>query len=187
MRRRRSNDQSNPNSETGSPLPGEPVYLAIGKLRAAHGIDGEIAMEVYTDFPERLSPGKVVYMGDQYEPLRIRTVRKADKLLLLRFVGHDVRETVNELRNHILYVRRDQLPVLPEGEYYHYQLVGLTVVDESGKTLGTVTDIIETGANDVYVVSAPDGSEILAPAVDEVVLSIDIDKKQMVIRPQEWG
>lgn len=143
-------------------------------------------MDVLTHFPERLHPGKTVYVGNSHEPIRIQAVRGHDRELLLRFTGMNTPEEVGRLRNEIVYVKTSELPPLPEGEYYHHQLMGLKVVDEAGEVLGVLADILETKANDVYVVKSPDGKEVLFPAVEEVIQQVDLEKGEIKIRPQEW-
>ena len=172
---------------SGSPSPGEPVFIAVGFLRRAHGIHGEMIMDVLTDFPERLKPRRVLYAGDEHEPVRIQSVRWHNKVMLVKILGYDSPEAAAKYRNTTLFVRMDELPELPEGEYYHHQLIGLRVVLESGETAGVLEEILTTGANDVYTVRKPDGSEILLPAIEDVVLKVDLDRGEMVVRLQEWG
>lgn len=173
---------SRPVDAAGSPGRGEPVFVAIGKLRRPHGVRGEIMMEVYTDFPERLHAGMRLYMGDTQQELTLVRQRWHKDTLLLTFEGYSTPESVGVLRNQILYVRTADLPPLPDGEYYHHQLLGLNVVDEAGKLLGKVFEILETGANDVLIVRPETGGEILLPLIDEVVLAIDLSNRQMRIR-----
>jgi 16S rRNA processing protein RimM len=188
MKRRR---QTPPNEtpqviSTGSPSPGEPVFLAVGRLRRSHGIEGEMLMDVLTGFPERLRSGKTVYIGEAHEPVRLASVRGHNRELIVRLSGVQTPEETAPYRNMVLYVKASELPKLPDGEYYHHQLIGITVVDEAGVVLGTLDEILETGANDVYLVKTPDGKELLLPAVEEVVLEVDLEQHQMRVRPPEW-
>ncbi len=153
----------------------EPLYLAVGQLRRPHGVRGEIRMEVFTDFPERLAAGRTVFVGPRRMPLQIRSVRWHNGALLVAFEGYNDREQVGLLRNMLVTIPAEEAPPLPEGEFYYHQILGLRVVTDEGETLGRVTEIMETGANDVFVVRADDGrSEILLPDTDEVVLDIDL-------------
>jgi 16S rRNA processing protein RimM len=163
----------------GSPGEGEPVFLVVGKLRRPHGLRGELIMEVITDFPERLEPGVQVYVGEGFRPLRIRSRRWHGKLLLIAFDGYHEREAAGEFRNWLVYVRADDRPPLPEGEYYEHQLLGLRVVSDEGKFLGWLAQILETGANDVYIVRPESGPDILLPAIDDVILDIDLARAEM--------
>lgn len=169
------------NASTGSP-DGEPVYLAVGLMRRPHGVHGEIMVEVLTDYPERLKPGDTLYRGDERTPVTIATRRQHNKGILLSFEGINDRDEIGTYRNTYLYVDLNDWPPLPEGEYYDFELLGLEViVKETGEVLGELTDILETGANDVYVVTAESGQEILLPAIPEVILDIDLDTAKMSV------
>jgi 16S rRNA processing protein RimM len=163
----------------GSPPGGEPDFLAVGKLRRPHGVRGEILMDVYTDFPERIHPGVVLYVGEQYRMLHIRSMRWHKSAMLIAFEEFSDREQVGELRNQIVHVPTGDRPPLPQGEYYHHQLIGLSVVTESGNPLGVIKEILETGANDIFVVKTPASGDVLLPVIDEVVLDIDLDRGQI--------
>ena len=188
MKRRRPvpPEQQPQDSSTGSSSPGEPVFLAVGRLRRSHGVNGEILMDVLTDFPERLRVGKLVYVGETHEEMHIAGIRGHDRELIVHLRGISTPEEVARFRNALVFVKASDLPRLPEGEFYHHQLLGLTVVNEQQVVLGALDSILETGANDVYVVKTPEGKELLLPAVEEVVLEVDIAKRQMVVRPPEW-
>jgi len=161
----------------GGPL--KPAYLVVGKLRRPHGVHGEMQMEVLTDFPERLTPGSVVYASPDYRALHLRSVRQHGSLLRVAFEEYSTPETVGELRNQLLFVRTDDRPPLPSGEYYHHELIGLQVLDEEGKAIGILSEIMVTGANDVYVVQPESGAEILIPAIEETIREIDLIAGEM--------
>jgi len=165
----------------GSPAAGGPAFLAIGKVRRPHGVTGDALVEVYTDFPERLLPKAVVYASEAYTPLTIRCQRLHNDGILLAFDGYSTPEEVGRFRNQILYIVLSDAVELPEGEFYFHELLGLAVLDETGKSLGTITEIMETGANDVYVVTDEAGGEILLPAIAEVILDVDLDLKTMKV------
>lgn len=169
---------SHPNEpHAGSPLRGEPAFLVVGKLRRPHGVRGEILMQVITDFPERLTSGVLVYAGEAHTPLRIRSARPHAQGLLLAFEGYDSPEAIGAWRNALLFVPTADRPPLPDGEYYHHQLLGLKVVDQAHRPLGFLKEILLTPANDVYVVQAPDGSELLIPAVEAFISKIDLTEE----------
>jgi 16S rRNA processing protein RimM len=176
----------NLNETGGSPGKGEPLFLAVGKLRRPHGVQGEILMDVLTDFPDRLKPGKEVLVGEAYQPYTIIHLRRHDPALIITLEGIEDREAAGELRNQLVFIRSAGLPALPEGEYYHHELIGLQVVDESGKELGKLEQILETGANDVYLVRTAAGEELLLPAIHDVVLEINLKEGRLVARPLEW-
>jgi 16S rRNA processing protein RimM len=162
----------------GSP-DGEPVYLVVGFLRRAHGVRGEIIMDVHTDFPERLQSGKKLFVGDEHRPLTFAAARPHAKGMLVKFQGVETPESAGELRNQWVYVKASELPSLPEGRLYQHELFGLAVEDENGNPLGELVEIIETGANDVYVVRHESGKEILLPAIPSVILETDPARRLM--------
>lgn len=164
---------------TGSPPVGEPEYLVVGFLRRPHGVKGEILMDVHTDFPERLKTGLTVFVGDDYQPMVIASRRLHGAGMLVRFRGIKTPEDAGIYRNTRVYVPTADRPELPEGEYYHHQLIGMRVVTDEGRDLGMLADVLETGANDVYVVRDVDGNEILLPAIPPVILDIDPAGRQM--------
>ena len=195
-----------PHNTTGSPEEGEPVFLAVGRLRRAHGVGGEIQMEALTDFPERIKPGVRVYAGPQHLPLTVRSARWHGQVLLIAFEGTHTPEAAGELRNQPVFVTAADRPPLAEDEYYHHQILGLRVIDEDQHLLGTVVEILETGANDVYVIRpesvlsedtlpAAEASpgrgktrlrhlvqrDILLPATEETILEIDLAKGEMKV------
>jgi 16S rRNA processing protein RimM len=170
---------------TGSPVTDEPVFLAIGRLRSAHGVSGEITLEPWTDFPERIKRGSHLFLGDEHQDVVVTAIRGKDRLLILSLEGYDVREAVNELRNSVVYTKTTGLPVLPEGQYYHHQLIGLQAVDEKGQKLGKVKELIETGAKDVLVIE-DQGRESLIPMAREFVLDVDLAKGVIRLKPPTW-
>jgi 16S rRNA processing protein RimM len=174
------------NNRTGSPHKGEPEYVLIGKLQRAHGVTGEIVLGITTDFPERITRGKLIYLGAKHSPVMITGARPFHNNMLITLEGIRSREEAAVMTNLEVFVRTEDLPALSEGQYYHHQLVGLKAVLENGTEIGTVTEIMETGANDVYVVTESSGNELLLPAIDAVIIRVDLAVKQMVVNPPEW-
>lgn len=166
----------------GSPAPGEPVFLVIGKLRRPHGLHGEIIMEIRTEFPERIMAGGHVYVGIGKERMKIKSIRPHLAMLLVSFSDLDTAESVSVLRNQEIFVKADQIPQLEEGEYYHHEIIGMQAVLEDGEALGEVVEILETGANDVLVVQRPDKKQLLLPLIDEVILHIDLAAQCVIVR-----
>ena len=187
MKRRSQQNPEQKDGLTGSPQPGEPVFIAVGFLRRSHGVKGEMIMDVLTAYPERLRAGRKVYVGDQHELVEIKSVRWHIPAMLVRLAGCETPEDTATYRNKTVFVRVDELPPLPEGEYYHHQLIGLSIVNESGEALGVLEQILETGANDVYLVRRVDGSELLLPAIEDVIVKVDLERKEIVVRLQDWS
>jgi len=169
------------NQGTGSPKFDEPDFLLVGILRHPHGLKGEMLVSVMTDFPERIQPGVTLLMGTDHKPVTVAGVRQHNKGSLILFEEFQQREDLAGLQNQGLFVRVEDLPALPEGEYYQHQLLGLQVVSDEGRELGRLVEFIETGANDVLVVRPSEGKDILLPDIDEVVLEIDLEGKQITV------
>ena len=165
-------------NSSGSP-DGEPVYLAVGFLRRAHGVRGEIIMDLHTDFPERLQSGRNLFVGGEFKPVTLAGARPHAKGMLVKFEGVETPEDAVPFRNQWVYVKASDVPSLPEGKLYLHELFGFEVIDESGKSLGELVEILETGANDVYVIRDNSGKEILLPAIPSVILETDPTRRVM--------
>ena len=166
----------------GSPDSGEPAFLAVGKLRHAHGVHGEILMEVFTDFPDRLQPGSILYLGQEERQLRLIKCRGHREGLLMTFEGYSTPEEIGQFRNQMVFVKSEDRPPLAEGEYYHHQLIGLRVVTREGESIGMVTEILETGASDVLVVRQDTGPEVLIPIADAFIQGIDLARSVITVQ-----
>jgi 16S rRNA processing protein RimM len=160
----------------GSP-DGEPVYLTVGFLRRPHGIRGEMIMDLHTDFPERLKRGRKLFVGEVHRPVTLVNVRLHGSGMLIKFKGLETPEEVGQFRNQWLYVLAADMPPLPEGQLYQHELLGFAVMDENENRVGELVEILETGANDVYVVRDDSGREILLPVIPSVILEIDSDRR----------
>lgn len=164
---------------SGSPSTGEPDYLAIGHLRRPHGVHGEMVMEVHTDFPKRIKSGMKVFVGEAHDALVIGGARFHNEGLIIKFQDVETPEGAGRYRNLWVYVASADRPPLPEGQYYFHDLIGLQVLDEKDAPIGKLTEVIETGANNVYVVTRADGSEILLPAIPSVILDVEMGRRLM--------
>ena len=164
--------------KAGSIDPVEPAYVLIGRLQKSHGVRGEISMRVITDFPERIRRGKIIYIGADFQPHKVTGTRWKHEFLLLKLEGYDNPEDVRAFSNQDVFAAVKDLPILPAGRYYHHQLIGLRVF-EGEEDLGVLAAIMETGANEVYIVDQDSGQELLIPAIPEVILKIDLEQKRM--------
>ncbi len=163
---------------TGSPA-GEPLYLSVGFLRRPHGVQGEIIMDLHTDFPERMKSGRKLFVGEDHRPMTLANVRPHQAGLLVKFKGIETPEAAGQFRNQWVFVKKSDLPPLPEGKIYKHELIGFRVVDEGGNPLGELVEILETGANDVYIVRDDSGKEILLPNIPSVILDLEPDTRTM--------
>jgi 16S rRNA processing protein RimM len=162
--------------------PTPPESLIVGRILAPWGIGGEVKVEVLTDFPERFAPQKVVHLNAR--PLEIESCRPHKQHLVVKLATIDSVEDAERLRGQDLTIPRSELYPLPEGQYYTFQIIGLDVLTTEGQYLGQVTDIMAMASNDVYIVEGKRG-EVLIPAIEDVVKSIDLKKGEMVIEAIE--
>ena len=172
--------------ETAGPEPAAPperVRLTIGEILAPHGVRGEFKLRLQTDDPEHLLKIKRVYLGDETIPRIVLGVRMHAGNALMRVQGISTPETVDRFRGTPVRIRGTDARPLAANEYFLYQVIGLEAFDESGQRLGRVTDLIETGANDVLVVTPDDGADLLLPSHPDVVLAMDPAAGRIVVRP----
>ncbi|GGV89710.1 ribosome maturation factor RimM [Streptomyces massasporeus] len=162
------------------------MQLVVARIGRAHGIKGEVTVEVRTDEPElRLGPGAVLTTDPAtVGPLTIETGRVHSGRLLLRFEGVSDRSGAEALRNTLLIAEIDP-EELPEGEdeYYDHQLMDLDVVTADGTEVGRITEISHLPSQDLFIVERPDGSEVMIPFVEEIVTEIDLEEQKAVINP----
>ncbi|MFI1949034.1 ribosome maturation factor RimM [Streptomyces virginiae] len=162
------------------------MELVVARIGRAHGIKGEVTVEVRTDEPElRLSPGAVLRTEPATAgPLTIETGRVHSGRLLLRFAGVKDRTGAEALRNILLIAEVDpaELPEEPD-EYYDHQLMDLDVVLEDGTEIGRITEISHLPSQDLFIVERPDGTEVMIPFVEEIVAEIDLEEQRCVITP----
>lgn len=156
--------------------------VTVGRVLAPFGMDGEIKVEVLTDSPQRFDPPGLVLI--QGAPMTIERSRWHKGKVLLKLVGVDDRDQALELGGLEIEITPDQAPPLPEDQYYHFQMVGLQVYTDRGEPLGEVISVLITGGTDVYVVQGSRG-EVLIPAIEDVVKSVDIPGGRMVVEPME--
>ncbi len=166
--------------------PAGPRYLLLGEILRPHGIRGELRMRVLTDFPERIPTLAAVYIGvgpasPDVKPYQVEHMRMHQAYGLLKLQGVEDRSQAELLRDLLVMVPLENAVPLEPGEFYLYQLIGLAVETVDGEALGTLRDVIETGANDVYVVASPAHGEVLLPATDEVIVRVDIAAGVMVV------
>jgi 16S rRNA processing protein RimM len=159
----------------------EPRFLVIGRVIKPHGVRGEVRVEIISDLPERFTWLETVYVGEDLpQPVGVESVRFHKNFVLVKLDGYDTRETAATLRAQLLQVPEDEAIPLDEGEYYLYQLVGLAVYTDEGEHLGELVEVLETKANNVFVVVGPRG-EVLLPDTDEIVLDIDFENGRMEV------
>lgn len=159
----------------------EPRYLAVGRITRPHGVRGELRVEVLTDYPEHLAEKKVLYVGRQHRPYKVRGLRFHQEAALLTLEGCDDRNAAGALRGSLVEIAVEDATPLEDDEYYHYQVIGMRVETDGGEVLGEVADVFEApGANDVLVVYGPRG-EILLPVIEDVIADFDLETNRICV------
>jgi 16S rRNA processing protein RimM len=158
----------------------EPEFINIGTIVSPWGLHGHVRVTVETDFPQRFSSSSQVYIDGQIMVIDEATQHKGQAIIKLH--GVDSEEEADELVGHVIEVHHSQLFSLKDEEYFHFQLIDLKVITSDGDVIGKISDILSTASADVYVINGKNG-DILIPATDEVIKSIDISKGTMIIEP----
>jgi 16S rRNA processing protein RimM len=153
-------------------------FVEVGRVLRAFGKDGAIRVEELTDLPERFGPGRTVYLNR--ELVKIKRSRRLRDALLVEIEGIDTLEAAQGFQGATFEVPVSELPELPEGTFYHYDLIGLRVISTEDEELGELVEILATGANDVYVVRGP-GGDLLLPAIPDVIRKVNVDGGEMTV------
>ena len=154
--------------------------INIGKIVNAVGLKGEVKIYNYSNAKERYEGlGIICVENENYE---IEKVRYNKDMVILKLLGINDRTSAEELKGKDLFINESELAELPEGEYYVRDMIGISVVENDGSTLGILSNVIQNKAQDLYEVEMSDGKTILIPAVEEFILDIDIDAKRMIVK-----
>lgn len=157
--------------------------LQVGVITHTHGVRGEVKVFPTTDDVNRFKKLKQVILdtGKETMPLEIQSVKFFKQFVILKFKGIDNINDIEKYKRCSLYVTREHAVPLEEDEYFIADMIGMEVCTEDGNIFGTLKDVIETGANDVYVIENAEHGEVLVPAIKECIRSVDIEKGQMMI------
>ena len=161
--------------------------LKVGVITTTHGIRGEVKVYPTTDDAERFLDLDYVMLdtGKEYRRLDIKNVRFFKNLVILKFKGIDNINDIEMYKGKDLLVTREDAVPLEEGEYFIADLLDLDVYSDEDEKIGVLYDVMQTGANDVYVVKTEEGKEILLPAIDECILDIDLEESRMTVHIME--
>ena len=153
--------------------------LQVGVITQTHGIRGEVKVYPTTDDAARFRKLKEVILdtGRERLTLKIENVKFFKQFVILKFQGYDSINDMEKYKRASLLVPRDQAVKLEKDEYFVADMIGITVVTDEGESFGVLKDVLATGANDVYVVSRADGTEVLLPAIKECILAVDMEKR----------
>ncbi|BFL17202.1 ribosome maturation factor RimM [Enterocloster clostridioformis] len=161
--------------------------LRVGVITSPHGIKGEVKVFPTTDDAKRFKELKKVILdtGKEYIPMEIEHVKFFKNMVILKFKGYDNINEIEKYKSRDLLITRDQAVDLAPDEYFITDLIGLAVVSDQGVELGTLKDVLETGANDVYVVAMKDGKELMLPAIGDCILNVDLEQRRMEVHVLE--
>ncbi len=159
-------------------------FLEIGKITNVHGLRGEVKVMPWCDDAAFLCSFDMLYFDEGRTPVQILRARVMKNMVILQLEGCETREQAELMRNRVLYMDREEVE-LEDGLYFIQDLIGLTVSDaDTGRVYGTLKDVLQTGANDVYVIADADSKkEYLVPAIPDVVLETNLGAGTMTIRP----
>ena len=162
-------------------------FLRVGVISSTHGVRGEVKVFPTTDDPARFKKLKEVILdtGREKKTLEIEQVKFFKNQVILKFKGFNNIDEIMPYKGKDLLIPREEAVPLGENENFIADLIDMEVVTDVGKVLGTLTDVIETGANDVYAVKTPEGKEILLPAIRDCILDVNVDEKRMTVHVME--
>lgn len=158
--------------------------LEVGKIVNTHGLRGEVKVVPWTDYPKVFEDIDFVYVKkkSEYERLDVKGIKYQKNNLIVRFSQITDINMAEKYKNQVIYAEREILGELPEGVYYIADLIGLDIVTEDGEKIGTVSDVFNTGSNDIYEVKREGKKNLLLPVIDDVVLNIDVDGGKITVR-----
>ena len=157
--------------------------LRVGVYTTTHGVRGEIKVFPTTDDVNRFHKGLPLFIdtGKEEIPVTVESVKYFKNLVILKFRGIDNINDIEKYKGHDLLVSREHAVPLADDEYFICDAIGSTVVDENGATVGTLKDVLQTAANDVFLITLPNGKEALFPVIPDCVKDIDTDAKRIVV------
>jgi 16S rRNA processing protein RimM len=155
--------------------------VAVGRITRVHGVQGEVAVFVISEVPGRFADGATVWLEDG-RTLTVESTRPHKDRLLVRFRGVEDRAQAEALQKALLVVPESSSPELPQGSWWDHRIVGCALETDTGRVLGTVRDVIHTGANDVWSAVDDEGVETLVPVLKDVILGVDMDAQRIVVR-----
>ena len=158
-------------------------YLRVGVISSTHGIKGEVKVYPTTDDPNRFKDLKQVLLdtGKELIDMEIEGVKYFKQMVILKFKGIDDINDIEKYRGKDLLITRENAVKLEKDEYFIFDLIDSVVYSDEGNRLGILKEILTTAANDVYVVLADDGKELLLPSIKECILSIDVENKKIIV------
>lgn len=158
-----------------------PEFLDVGRILRPHGLRGELVLQPFSELIQILKPSTEIHLGPEDTPMIVSAIRPHHSRYLLSIEGCEDRDAAEEWRGKVVRIRFEQAKPLQEGVYYHWQILDLLVYNTEDDLLGTIVEILETGANDIYVVKSEQDGEILLPAIKDVILKVDLETSRMIV------
>jgi 16S rRNA processing protein RimM len=169
-----------PTTEAPSP-PASTHRVAVGRINSTWGLRGHVKITAYSSNPLRYQRGATLIV--QGTPRRVLDVNSSQGYPIVQFEGYTSITRAETLRGALIEIDEADLPALPEGEYYLHDLIGIAIVTAAGERIGTLVEVLTTGANDVYLVRREDKPDALIPAIPDVILRVDLEAHTMTIEP----
>ena len=154
-------------------------HVVVGHITGSWGLRGDVKVQPQTDFSERFSTGSELHVDGRREIIEASRSYRGGYVIRLSDVTD--RTTADSMQGLLLTVPEDEIPALPEDTFYHFQLIDMQVFSDEGESLGVIVEILDTSANDVYVVRGDEGPDLLIPAIRETVLDVDVDAGRMTV------
>ena len=161
--------------------------LQVGVITQTHGVHGEVKVFPTTDDPERFLDLEYVFLdtGREKKKLTIQSVKFFKQFVILKFKGINNINDIEKYKRCPLLVDRENAVELEEDEYFIADMIGMDVLTEDGELFGTLKDVIETGANDVYIINSKKHGEVLIPAIKECILDVNVKEGRMLVHLME--
>ncbi|HJO81730.1 MAG: ribosome maturation factor RimM [SAR202 cluster bacterium] len=154
--------------------------MVVGIITGAWGLNGHVKVQPDTDFPDRFEPDATLYLRSR--PIKVRSSRPAKGSYVVKLDSASNRTEAEALRGQFLTLPQADLQELPEGHYYHFDLLDMAVYTDEGEHLGRIKEVLSTRGNDVYVVERDGSSDLLVPAISRVVREVDVEGQRMTVR-----
>ena len=153
--------------------------MVVGQITGSWGLRGDVKVQPQSDFSERFATGSELHVNGRLETIEASRPYRGG--YVIRLSGVTDRTAADSMQGSLLTVQEDDIPALPEGTFYHFQLIDMQVFSDKGESLGAIVEILDTSANDVYVVRGDEGPDLLIPAIRETVLDVDVDEGRMTV------
>ena len=178
-RRRASKSQRRRKTEQNRvPEPPE-GHVVVGQVTGSWGLRGDVKVQPQTDSAERFSAGSELHLDGR--PAIVESSRSLKGGYVIRLTGVNDRTAADLIRGSLITVLEDEIAPLPDDTFYHFQLIDMQVFSDEGESLGAIVEILDTSANDVYVVRSDGKPDLLIPAIREIVLDVDVDAERMTV------